>query len=172
MNIPRLLRSAESVRQLDGLTGPVQRTARRLLDGRPVDRLLRGSWLGHPVHPMLVTVPIGAWVSAAVLDLGAGSPQSVRRLIALGLLATPPTVATGLADWSELTRTQRRVGAIHAAANVFSAGCFLASYRCRARDARAPGIAWSALGLLVVGVAGALGGHLTYAQGASVDGRP
>ena len=35
---------------------------------RPVSPLLAGPY-GHPLHPMLVTVPIGAWVAATVFDL-------------------------------------------------------------------------------------------------------
>lgn len=30
---------------------------------------LHGVWLGHPFHPLLTDIPIGAWTTALVLDL-------------------------------------------------------------------------------------------------------
>ncbi|MFD1152057.1 DUF2231 domain-containing protein, partial [Saccharothrix hoggarensis] len=127
-------------------------------------RLLRGAWLGHPVHPLLVTVPIGAWVCSAVLDVGFGDRAAARRLVLVGLAATPPTVLLGLADFSHLDVPQRRVGALHAVVNTLAAGCFLASTRCGDRAARV----WGLVGLLVLSAGGALGGHLSYAQGSGV----
>ncbi|MGH2717728.1 MAG: hypothetical protein ACRDJU_04000, partial [Actinomycetota bacterium] len=38
----------------------------------PVKDLLSGTWLGHPLHPMLTDVTIGAWTSALALDLVGG----------------------------------------------------------------------------------------------------
>lgn len=129
---------------------------------------LRGSWLGHPVHPILIIGPIGSWVSAAALDLGAQHPEASRRLIGIGLLSTAPTVLAGAADWSDMTGPRQRVGAVHATANAVAAGCYLVSYALRRRGDDRAGVAWSACGLLAVGVGGALGGHLTYALGAGV----
>lgn len=43
---------------------------------QPVSALLTGPYW-HPLHPMLVTVPIGAWVASLVFDVGsllAGKP--------------------------------------------------------------------------------------------------
>ncbi|HEX2744435.1 MAG TPA: hypothetical protein VHO07_14745 [Streptosporangiaceae bacterium] len=37
---------------------------------------LNGVWLGHPVHPMLVQVSAGAWLSASLLDLTAADEQA------------------------------------------------------------------------------------------------
>ncbi|MFL6119945.1 MAG: hypothetical protein ACJ73U_10060, partial [Actinophytocola sp.] len=124
-------------------------------------RALRGEWLGHPAHPIVVTVPIGAYVSAAVLDLFPGSRAAARRLVGLGLLATPVAVGLGLADYAELNVRQRRVGLVHATANAVASVCFTTSYLSRSRK-------WGLLGLAAMGAGGALGGHLAYAQGAGV----
>ena len=43
------------------------------LRGRLRD-MLQGVWLGHPLHPAVIDLPIGAWVSAAVLDGSEGVP--------------------------------------------------------------------------------------------------
>ncbi|MHA6797166.1 DUF2231 domain-containing protein [Pseudonocardia bannensis] len=168
MNAHRWLQSTESLSQLDRPAGAVQDRLRRLLSRSRLDGLLRGDWLGHPVHPALVTVPIGAWSCSTVFDCIPGQQDTARRLIALGLAATPPAVLTGLADWSELDGPQRRVGVVHAAANLVASSCFLTSYRRRARGRVAAGKAWSLIGLLAVSAGGALGGHLSYALGAGV----
>ncbi|GAA4657588.1 DUF2231 domain-containing protein [Amycolatopsis dongchuanensis] len=165
MNLHRLLSAAERARVVDRPAGAVAKGLRKLLRNSRVDGALRGSWLGHPVHPLLVTLPIGAWVSAAVFDFGFGQPQTARRLQALGLAATPPTVLLGLADYSGLDTTQRRTGALHALGNAVGAACYLAAWRSEDRTVNR---VWSLAGLLAVSAGGALGGHLSYSQGAGV----
>jgi len=167
MGISGVLRKAESVDAVDRAGQAVADLARRAVGGRRVGKFLRGSWLGHPVHPLLVTLPIGAWASGLVLD-ATGRRDSARQLVALGLLTTPPTVLAGLADFAELDTRQRRVGLLHMSANVVAAGSFLCSYRCRLRGRHKAGMVWSTVGLLVLGAGGALGGHLSYALGAGV----
>jgi hypothetical protein len=161
MNIHSLLRRAEELRALDGAGVALTRIVRRVPAG--LRRVLRGEWLGHPAHPIVVTLPIGAWSSALVLDLLPGNRDAARRLIGLGLLAVPSAVALGLADYAELDARQRRVGVVHAAANAVAAVFFTASYLNRAHTR-----SWGLLGLTAVGAGGALGGHLAYAQGAGV----
>lgn len=168
VKIHDLLRAAENVRTMDGLARGTQATLRRALRRSRMQRALRGSWLGHPVHPLLIVAPIGAWISAAVLDFGGQRRDAACTLIGAGLLATPPTVVAGLADWSDMTGAQRRIGTVHAATNAVAAGCYLASYLSRRRQAHTAGMAWAMLGLLGISVGGALGGHLAYALGAGV----
>jgi uncharacterized membrane protein len=71
-----------------------------------VAALLRGIRLGLPVHPLLVTLPIGAWTSAAMLDC-VGPRLAAQQLIGVGLAAVPATVLAGLADYPDLTGAQR-----------------------------------------------------------------
>lgn len=126
---------------------------------------LRGSWLGHPVHPLLVTVPIGAWSSAAVLRL-AGRYDSAQRLVLIGLSATAPTLVTGLAEVPGLDTPQRRVALVHASTNAVGSALFLGAYLRRENPRHATVL--GAFGLAAVGAGGALGGHLSYALGAGV----
>lgn len=160
-----MLEATESLRCVDGPARAVARRVRRVLGRGRVDRILSGAWLGHPVHPLLVAMPIGAWTSSAVLDFGFDQRVAAHRLITIGLAATPPTVVTGLADFSRLTVEQRRVGLLHAGANALAAGFYLRANTC---SDRGKGRAWASAGLLVLGVGGALGGHLSYSQGAGV----
>lgn len=164
----RWLRAAESLSQVDGIGAALQDRVRRALNGTRMDRLLRGSWLGHPVHPLLVTVPIGAWSSASLFDAMPRQQTAARRMVAIGLLMTPPSVIAGLADYGELDRTQRRVATVHAGVNAVASACLLTSYAHRARGRDRKGAAWTLAGLTLVGAGGALGGHLSYALGAGV----
>ena len=68
----------------------------------PISTALAGTWLGHPLHPVLTDVPIGFWTSAFVLDAShqAGVRRVSRFLIGAGVLSAVPTVVTGLADWA------------------------------------------------------------------------
>ncbi|MEA5365251.1 DUF2231 domain-containing protein [Amycolatopsis sp., V23-08] len=163
----RLLAAVERARVLDGPAESVAKPLRRLFGG-PAGRKLRGRDVGHPLHPLAVTLPIGAWTCSSLLDLLPGSEPAARRLVAAGLLATPAAAVLGWADYSELDTRQRRVGVVHAAANALAAGVFVTSYSARTRGATAAGKLLNVVGLAVLGVGGALGGHLAYAQGAGV----
>ncbi|GAB2794751.1 DUF2231 domain-containing protein [Amycolatopsis magusensis] len=168
MNPHQLLQRVESWRAADGPAAGLADRIRRTLDRTKSRRALRGAWLGHPLHPLLVTVPIGAWVCSAIFDFGTGDRDAACKLVAFGLAATPPTMLLGLADYAELDQRQRRVGLAHAAANATGAALFAVSYLCRARGAHRAGAAAGLAGLTAIGAGGALGGHLSYAQGAGV----
>ncbi|MBE8525460.1 DUF2231 domain-containing protein [Amycolatopsis sp. H6(2020)] len=161
----RLLRKAEDAQALDGPATGLARVLGGVAESS-VTRQLRGHGLGHPLHPLAVTVPIGAWLCSAVFDLLPDGRDAARRLIAAGLLTTPAAVALGLADYPGLDARQRRVGLVHAAANATATALFGASYLAR-RGGRS-GRLLAVLGLAATSAGGALGGHLAYAQGAGV----
>lgn len=140
----------------------------RVLAETRIGPVVRGAWLGHPIHPLLVMLPLGSWISSAVFDLGFKDRITARRLLAIGLAATPPTVLTGLADFASLRREQRRVGAVHAAVNVAGVAFIALAYRAHRRNRARRATSYSLLGLGLLGVGGALGGHLSYAQGGGV----
>jgi uncharacterized membrane protein len=168
MNVHNLLRRFEDLRAVDGVATAIATTVRKVLRKSSVDNALRGSWLGHPVHPLMVTVPIGAYMSASVFDMTPGNQDAARKLTGLGLAMTPPTVLLGLADYAGLDARQRRVGVVHALSNTVAAALFTASYVSRSRGAHGRGKVLGALGLTALSAGGALGGHLSYAQGAGV----
>jgi nitrite reductase/ring-hydroxylating ferredoxin subunit/uncharacterized membrane protein len=166
--IGKVLDRLAEVRPLDRVADPVSATVRRVLHGRAAD-LLHGTWLGHPVHPIAVMVPIGSYLSAAVLDLMPGQAVAARRLIGVGLLATPAAAVAGLADWSQLEPEQRRVGLLHAATNNVGTLFYAASWLARRRGRRAAGVGLGLAGLGCVAAGGTLGGHLAYALGAGFN---
>jgi nitrite reductase/ring-hydroxylating ferredoxin subunit len=116
-----------------------------------------------------VQVPIGAWTSAAVLDALPGTAAASGVLIGVGVAAAIPAAVSGLADWSQLHEQQKRVGLVHAAANVIAVGLYGASLFQRARGKTTSGKVLSYLGLAVVSGAGFLGGHLAYRQAAGAN---
>src|SRR5215471_12329838 len=71
---------------------------------RPVKLLLNGSWLGHPLHPLLTDVPVGAWTAALLLDLLAlvfhlPTGRAASAAVGLGIAAALAAAAAGLMDW-------------------------------------------------------------------------
>ena len=128
--------------------------------------LLHGVWLGHPLHPVLVQLPVGAWTSAAILDALPGTGTAPDTLILMGLLGVVPAVATGLTDWSDLHEQQQRVGLVHAAANIAGASLYVASLVARRRGDRGTGRLLGWAGYTAAGLGSYIGGHLAYRQSA------
>jgi nitrite reductase/ring-hydroxylating ferredoxin subunit/uncharacterized membrane protein len=167
----RILAATDRIERYSGadtLLVQVQQAVRALPLGRARDAL-HGRWLGHPVHPLLVQVPVGSWLSAAVLDLFPAQRRAARTLIATGLAAALPAAVAGWVDWAELHREQMRVGLVHAAANITGVSLYTASLTARLRGREARGRMLGLAGLTVVGVGGALGGHLAYRQASGAN---
>ena len=138
MNLHRLLGSVEDAEFLDPPARAGSRVVGRLIGRSRLAGVLRGSWLGHPVHPLLVTVPIGTWMASAVFDVVFSDVTAARRLLAVGLAATPPTVLAGWADYPLLDRRQQRVGLVHAVSNGVGALMFALAYRAYRRERDRP----------------------------------
>jgi uncharacterized membrane protein len=137
-------------------------------------RILRGDWMGHALHPLLTDLPIGCWASAAVLDLfgGRSSRLAAQRLVGVGLLAVPPTIASGLAEYRQLDHFRtRRVAAVHAGSNAAAALLYFASWRARRQGRHISGVCLSTLAGLCAAGSGYLGGHLSFARGAGAGER-
>jgi nitrite reductase/ring-hydroxylating ferredoxin subunit/uncharacterized membrane protein len=164
---PEMLEDAEA---LDGVISPIAARVSRLLAGPPKDAL-SGAWLGHPVHPLLTDLPIGAWTSAVFLDLAGGrrAQPAADALVAAGIAAALPTALSGVSDWSDLNRREQRVGLVHAAANDVAVLLWAASLAARRRGKRTGGVALGLLGAAALAVGGYLGGHLAYRRAAGVD---
>lgn len=159
----------EDARPLDRLVGPVRSATEAVLRSRRLRDVLHGVWLGHPLHPVLVQVPVGAFASAGLLDLLPGHERSADALVATGVATTLPAAVAGLADWSEMHEQQQRVGVVHAAANGVALVLYGGSLAARARGDRNLGRFLGYAGLAVIGFSGYLGGHLAYRQAAGAN---
>src|SRR4051812_33813687 len=166
---PRLHQLAERIgaaAQLDGPAEAAAKWARDVIPRGPVKDTLSGTPLGHAIHPLLTDPPIGTWTSSLILDLFGGreARPASRRLIAAGVLASLPTALTGLNDWADTTPADapaRRIGAVHAVANVPALVLYSPSLAARSHDRHARGVALGLAGLGALTVGGQLGGHLS-----------
>jgi nitrite reductase/ring-hydroxylating ferredoxin subunit/uncharacterized membrane protein len=166
--LDKLAGTIERAGVLDSTADKIASVAKKIFSPRAVTTIASGTPIGHPLHPLLVAVPIGSWTSAAVFDL-VGEHDAARKLIGLGVLAAAPAAATGTNDWLSTSEGERRVGLVHAILNWVAIASYGASWLARRRGRRASGIAWSLVGASTVGASGWLGGHLAYALGIGVD---
>lgn len=136
----------------------------------PLSDFLNGVWLGHPLHPMLTDIPLGAWTMTLTLDgLGTvtrrpGFNVGADTTLAVGLLGALGSAVTGAAQWQYTVGRQRRLGFTHAALNILATGLYGASLLCRLRGRRGVGKAIAALGYGMVVVSGYIGGNLAYGE--------
>ena len=156
---------------LDRAAEPVVGVVKRAVGKGPVKDLLSGTPLGHPLHPLLTDVPIGAFTSAAVLDIlgGRRGEEAADLLVSVGVLTTLPTAAAGAADWSDTYGAEQRIGVVHAAANLVGLALYVASLLARRRGDRGAGKLLALGGMASMTVGGYLGGHLSYSKGVGVN---
>jgi nitrite reductase/ring-hydroxylating ferredoxin subunit/uncharacterized membrane protein len=162
----------EGIQQLDGAGAALKSLVDRYVQPRTeLKDLLSGTWLGHPLHPVLTDVVVGAWTSSFLLDLipGRRTRKASDRLIDVGILAALPTALAGLSDWSDTWGRTRRVGLVHASANVVALWLYASSSLSRKRGRRLRGWWLSTTGFGVVNVSAYLGGHLSFGKGVGVD---
>jgi len=161
----------EKIDRLDSIADPMGDVAKKLIPRGRLKDLLSGTWLGHQLHPLLTDIPIGSFTSATILDLvGGRALQPAANLLAgVGVLSVAPTAAAGLADWSDTYGPGRRVGVVHAAANVVGVGFYTASIVARHRGNRFSATTLGLMGMGVMTVGGYLGGHLSLVRGIGVN---
>lgn len=131
----------------------------------------------HPVHTILVPIPIGAWIFALVADLVAsrnGDPTwhaAAFYAIGVGLAGALLAAVFGLVDLLSLPPgPTRRTGIVHMAINLVGVVVFglNLAMRWNAPD-HAGSLALTVLGVLLVGVAGWFGGEMVYRGGVGVS---
>lgn len=171
MGIRDLIRPLQNWEALDPAGEWLSGKVSQLLGSGALKSVLSGTWLGHPLHPVLTDLPIGALTAAAVIDVlgGEGGASTTDTLTALGLLGVAPTALSGLSDWADTVGTERRLGMIHALANVGASTLYLAALLSRRSGNRAVARLFSVAGLGALSAGGYVGGHLVFARGIGVD---
>lgn len=149
---------------------------------QPVSAALAGPY-GHPFHPMLVTVPIGAWAAGLVFDVAshfAVDPQFLSRgamwLIAIGMIGAAGAAMVGFLDLFAIPTGTRafRVGLTHMTLNLLVTAAYLGNFLWRQAGSEPIGstaagpLALNATAFVVLGVSGWLGGKLSYHYGVRV----
>jgi nitrite reductase/ring-hydroxylating ferredoxin subunit len=174
---PRAYEAVESLGRIEALDAPASTVSgwvRNAIPKGPVKDAVSGTWLGHALHPLLTDLPNGLWISAVALDLvgGKDAQAAADRLVGLGLGSTLPAIVTGANDWADTTvgnATVRRVGLVHALANVAATTLFAGSLAARRRGSRGTGKLLALAGAGMVGFSGHLGGHLSFAEAVGAD---
>ncbi|MEV0799447.1 DUF2231 domain-containing protein [Kribbella sp. NPDC050281] len=145
----------------------------------PVSALLTGPY-GHPFHPILVTIPIGAWVASFVFDIGSQAAdaaylvQASTWLIVIGIVGALAAAAVGLLDFFAIPpgTPAFRTGFIHLLLNVAVVVAYVVNALWRRgsdADQVAVGpIVLSAVSLAALMVSGYLGGKLAFRYGVRV----
>lgn len=142
---------------------------------RNVADILHGAWLGHPLHPVLTDVVVGAFSLGGLLDLASvmGGGDSARRaadaLTTIGVISAVPTAISGLTDFSTIPRGAAGHGLVHGVANNTAFLLYLLSLAARKNGERGKGIALSTAGMAVITAGAYLGGHLVFSKRVGVD---
>jgi len=137
---------------------------------------------GHPIHPALVAVPIGAWVASLVFDIGSrvvDDPgflvQGSRWLIAVGVLGAVVAALAGLLDLFAIPggTPAYRTALLHMSINLAVTVAYGINFVVRGGPGVRTPVSWgllllSAGSLAALGVAGYLGGKLVFHHGVRV----
>jgi len=137
---------------------------------------------GHPFHPILVTVPIGAWVASLVFDVVSriqdrpALAEGAVWLIGIGVVGALAAALVGFRDQRTIPAgtPAQRTALIHMSLNLVVTVAFVTNFfwRLNAQGAQAQvgvgQLVLSALSLVALGVSGYLGGKLAYHYGVRV----
>lgn len=142
----------------------------------PVRNLLHGTWLGHPLHPVLTDVPVGAWTAALWLDAAdflfpqpEGFRSASQKCVAVGLVGAVGAAVTGLTDWQYTHDNARRSGLVHGSLNAVALGLYGRSWLDRRRRRHGRARLLSSLGYVVVQTTAYIGGDLVSRHRIGVD---
>lgn len=143
-----------------------------------VRNVLHGTWLGHPLHPLLTDVPLGAWSASTVLDLYEFSTgdetfsPGADAAVGIGLIGAGAAAVAGMNDWQFTNDKPKRVGALHAILNIGATLCYLGSWFQRRSGQRREGIITGLAGFCLSMAGAYLGGHLVYKEKIGVNHAP
>ena len=180
MDINKIIGFAESPAWLESAADKIQPAVLNAFEsagtrGKAIKNFLHGTKLGHPLHPILTDIPIGAYTTTAVMDVmelfgNDGVKRGADTSLAIGLVGAAGAAATGAADWTGTSGQNRRIGLMHATINIGATVLNIASLMLRKKKTSrklAIGLSFAALG--VTALAAYLGGHLVYGEQMGVD---
>ncbi|MCE5197694.1 MAG: DUF2231 domain-containing protein [Armatimonadota bacterium] len=154
------------------------------MDTERLEKTLQGDeWLGHPLHPALVALPIGAWMFGALMD---GIASATRNKCAqdaadhaafVGLVGAASAAVAGLAEFMRVPSDEKaqQTALTHATLNVSAVALYsmnsLLRYFRRGRGKTGGFIPkmLSLAGVGIIGYSGWLGGSLVYRHGTAVS---
>lgn len=143
---------------------------------------LQGKWLGHPLHPALVHLPVGGWIVACVLDVliwtnvgGAGLARLAQWCVGVGLAGALLAVAPGVADWTGIKKEKPawKLGLYHMVLNLLATLLWAVNFGLRFGGdpdvpITLPVLATSMIGTVLVFAGAYLGSLLVFDHGIAV----
>lgn len=147
---------------------------------RRIKSLLNGTILGHPLHPAITDVPIGAWILTTIFDIvwlisplnDAWAARGALIAVAVGIVGALGAAVTGLTDWSDTYGSERSIGLNHAIFNVTALVLYIISLVLRFIQPSGDSIIAAIIGfagLAAVLYAAYLGGEMVFTKGTSVN---
>lgn len=132
----------------------------------------------HPIHPMLVAIPIGLWVFSMAADLiflfgwgGLMWKTVALYTIAGGIVGALMAAVPGFIDFTSISeRRVRKIAVSHMVANLTVVALFGLSFSLRLVNplGRVP-IAVSAIATVLLGLGGWLGGQMVFVHAMGVE---
>lgn len=142
--------------------------------------ILQGKWLGHPLHPAIVHVPIGGWIAACAFDIAiaagwtsAAPSRLAFYCVVVGLIGALLAVPPGIADWLSIKKGKpaHSLGVYHMVFNVLATLAWVGNLALRLSTPEpvTTGIlATSILGTMLVLIGGYIGSLMVFDHGVSV----
>lgn len=146
----------------------------------PIKTLLNGSWLRHPLHPLLTDVAVGGAVLTVALDIvwlavpaaRVWAPRAAEATVIAAALGFIGAFFTGWTDWSDTYGPERSTGLWHGLLNSGALVLYIVSAILRLQVSDGQSAAAAALGFIAFGtlsVGAYLGGHLVFKFGTNVN---
>lgn len=134
---------------------------------------------GHPFHPILVTVPIGAWTAALVFGIASRIADNAsmfaaggKWLVAIGIIGALVAAVFGFIDFLQIPSgtPAQRVGVTHMVLNLTVVALFAVAWVLwpQVQPVGAGPLGLTIVALLLLGASGWLGGKMTYRYGIRV----
>lgn len=133
---------------------------------------------GHPIHPMLVTIPIGLWVFSLICDFAYLGTDDARWAVTAyftlggGIVGALIAAAPGLLDLLGLRDPRAvRIGTYHLVLNLAIVAVQAWSFWLRMQDGGYPDVlprAISIVAVVALVISGWLGGHLVHVLGVTL----
>ncbi len=142
---------------------------------RSIRNALFGTWLGHPFHPLIVTVPAGSWALTEVLDLleavtgDHGYGRAADVTVITGMAGALLAVTSGINDWRFTSGKSSRLGLVHGVSNLAGVAAMGLSMAMRMNGSRGAARLLSTFGLGVTAIAAYIGGELVYGEHVGVS---
>lgn len=137
--------------------------------------IINGTWFGHPLHPVFVTIPLGAWACTLMFDMfwlkrqDEISARGADLTMWLGLSGALVSAITGATNWVDTDGMEKRTGMLHALLNGGITVTNLASAILRLLRRRRAAITLATIGYAVALYSAYLGGELSFSDAIGVN---